>query len=417
MWGTFHFLSLFNRKVRHGIRGRKRLWRDLAEFRRKDEPASSPRLVFHSASLGEYEQIRPILHRLKENHPDWKLVVTFFSPSGYENFKNGGDLDLAVYLPFDSLRSVQRFLSWVKPSALIISKHDVWPNLIWTAERRSIPVLLINATLPQDSKITRWPGRSFYRRVYARMTAIFPASQTDQAEFRKLTAPGSRLRVLGDTRFDQVLRRAEESRSGRFFPEEWRTCPLIFVAGSTWPSDEEHLLPALFTFFKKAPESCFVIVPHEPTENHVAELLGAFASEKIPVLLYSKWRQGQSASSYHFLLVDEIGVLANLYAYSHVAYVGGSFDPGVHNVMEPAASANAVLFGPKILNSPEAQELVRRGAGFVVNSAREIVAVLRTLTSNPEKLTTARQTARHFVLENVGATEAIVREIESAVSV
>ncbi len=416
MWGTFHLLAAFNQKVRHGLRGRKILWRDLESFLEKKSPDGQPTLLFHSASLGEYEQIRPILKAVKKNHPKWHLVVTFFSPSGYENFKKGPELELAIYLPVDSLRSVQRFLSRLQPAAIVISKHDVWPNFIWTAERRKIPVLLINATLPKDSNISRWPGRLFYRQVYARITAIFPASETDRKEFRKLSVPEGRLRVLGDTRFDQVLKRAEESRSGKFFPEEWRTSPFVFVAGSTWPSDEEHVLPALFEFFRTHPESRFVVVPHEPTEHHLTELLAKFEAAKIPVLLYSEWQTGAAAVTYHFLLVDKIGVLANLYAYSHVAYVGGSFDPGVHNVMEPAASANAVLFGPRILNSPEAQELVRRGAGFVVNSRDDMLQVLTALTSDSRKMETARHVARAFVLENAGATDAIVREIESVIS-
>jgi len=417
MWGIFHFLAVFNQKVRHGLRGRRILWRDLETFLQKKTPAAGPTILFHSASLGEYEQIRPILKAVKKNHPEWHLVVTFFSPSGYENFKKDPELELAVYLPVDSLRSVHRFLSRLQPAAIVISKHDVWPNFIWTAERRRIPVLLINATLPRDSNISRWPGRLFYRQVYARISAIFPASETDQKEFRKLSVPENHLRVLGDTRFDQVLRRAEESRAGQFFPQEWRSSPFVFVAGSTWPSDEEHILPALFQFFRIHPESRFVVVPHEPTEHHVAELLAKFETEKIPVLLYSRWQAGAAATAYHFLLVDRIGVLANLYAYSHLAFVGGSFDPGVHNVMEPAASANAVLFGPRILNSPEAQELVRRGAGFVVTSRDEMLRVLNDLTSDSRKMESARHVARSFVLENAGATDAIVREIESVISV
>ncbi len=416
IWGTFHLLAAFNQKVRHGVRGRKTLWRDLEKYLQLRTKDRNTTLLFHSASLGEYEQIRPILRKLKEKHPGWHLVVTFFSPSGYENFKKDAALDLAVYLPFDSLRGVQRFFNRLNPSAIVISKHDVWPNFIWTAERRRIPVLLINATLPKDSKISQWPGRSFYRVIYGRISAIFPASETDQREFRKLGVSGNCLRVLGDTRFDQVLKRAEESRSGNFFPNEWRDTPFVFVAGSTWPSDEEHALPALFEFAQKNSDSRFVLVPHEPTEHHITELLMQFKAQGIPVLLYSRWQSGESASDYRFLLVDKIGILANLYAFSHLAYVGGSFDPGVHNVMEPAASANAVLFGPKILNSPEAQELVRRGAGFVVHSKEEILAVLDNLVSNPQKMAAARQIARQFVLENAGATDAIVREIESFVS-
>ncbi len=416
IWGTFHLLAAFNQKVRHGVRGRKILWRDLEKFLKSGAPAAEATILFHSASLGEYEQVRPILRKLKEKHPAWRLIVTFFSPSGYENFKKDAALDLAVYLPFDSLRSVQRFFNRLKPSVIVISKHDVWPNFIWTAERRRIPVLLINATLPKDSKISRWPGRLFYSQVYARLSGIFPASETDRKEFQKLAVPEKRLRVLGDTRFDQVLKRAEESRSGNFFPDAWRKTPFVFIAGSTWPSDEEHVLPALFEFSRKNPEGRFVVVPHEPTEHHVAELLAQFEARKIPVLLYSKWQKGAPAASYRFLLVDQIGVLANLYAYSHLAYVGGSFDPGVHNVMEPAASANAVLFGPRILNSPEAQELVRRGAGFVVHTSEEILTVLEELVGNPQKMEEARRIARQFVLENAGATDAIVREIESFVS-
>ena len=416
MWVVFHIAEPFSQKVRHGIRGRAETWKSIQDFLQKVKGNAAPLIVFHSASLGEYEQIRPILADLKKDHPDWKLVVTFFSPSGFEHFKRTESVDLAIYLPFASLRSVNRFLKALHPGAIVITKHDIWPNLIWAANRRKIPTMLINGTLPADSAILRFPVSGFYRQVYSRISTIHPASETDRQQFLKVGAAHSLREVLGDTRFDQVLNRAEESKTGKFFPEEWKSVPFIFVAGSTWPSDEARLIPAVIDFYRENSGSRFIIVPHEPTPEHIEPLLKQFAKDRISVKLYSEWQKNGLLENVRVIVVDQIGILANLYAFSDMAYVGGSFDPGVHNVMEPAASSNVVLFGPKILNSPEAQELVRRSVGFVVRSQEEILEKLREFSSDSNRSKLLQEGARSVVVENAGATRQIVRSIEQIVS-
>ena len=412
MWVSFHLGGFFNRKIRHGIRGRQVIWKSIDQFLAETGKPIHPLLVFHSASLGEYEQIRPILSKIKKTHQNWKLVVTFFSPSGFENFKKTKDIDLAVYLPFDSLRSVNRFFKLLHPNLIVITKHDVWPNFIWAANQWHIPTMLINGTLPLDSKINRFPARNLYRQIYSKITAIHPASETDREQFKKVNATASLREALGDTRFDQVLRRAEESKAGEFFPEEWKSAPFVFIAGSTWPSDEEHVVPAIIDFYRQNDKSRFVVVPHEPTDEHILQLLQYFKKEKLPIKLYSDWKKTHQMDSSPVLLVDQIGILANLYAFSHVAYVGGSFDPGVHNVMEPAASSNVVLFGPRILNSPEAQEFVRRGVGFVVQNKGNVLDKLKEFASDQKKLEILQAAAKSVVVENAGATRRIVRKIE-----
>ncbi len=412
MWVSFHLGGFFNRKIRHGIRGRQVIWKSIDRFLAEAEKPVHPLLVFHSASLGEYEQIRPILSDIKNKHPEWKGLVTFFSPSGFENFKKTEDIDLAIYLPFDSLRSVNRFFKLLHPDLIVITKHDIWPNFIWAANRWHIPTMLINGTLPLDSKITRFPTKSLYRQIYSKITTIHPASETDREQFKKVHATASLREALGDTRFDQVLKRAEESKSGEFFPEEWKSAPFIFIAGSTWPSDEEHVVPAIIDFYRRHDKSRFVVVPHEPTEEHIEQLLQYFQKENISVRLYSDWKKTRRMDSSRVLLVNQIGILANLYAFSHVAYVGGSFGPGVHNVMEPAASSNVVLFGPRILNSPEAQEMVRRGVGFVVQNREDVLEKLDEFISDQRKLGILQEGAKSVVIENAGATGKITRKIE-----
>lgn len=412
MWIGFHLGGFFNRKIRHGIRGRQVIWKSIDRFLAEGGKPVHPLLVFHSASLGEYEQIRPILSEIKKKHPEWKEVVTFFSPSGFENFRKTEDIDLSIYLPFDSLRSVNRFFKRLHPDLIVITKHDVWPNFIWAANRWRIPTMLINGTLPLDSKITRFPARSLYRHIYSKITVIHPASETDREQFKKLHATASLQEALGDTRFDQALRRAEESKAGEFFPEEWKSAPFVFIAGSTWPSDEEHVLPAIIEFYRQHEKSRFVVVPHEPTDEHIEQLLRYFQKADVLVRLYSDWKKTHQMDSSRVLLVNQIGVLANLYAFSHVAYVGGSFSPGVHNVMEPAASSNVVLFGPRILNSPEAQEMVRRGVGFVVQNREEVLQKLNEFISDQRKLEILQEGAKSVVIENAGVTQKIARKIE-----
>jgi len=408
----FHIAALFNHKIRRGIQGRGKLLQDIENA----FPVLSPdekRILFHCASLGEFEQVKPILKRIVEVIPQCKRIVTFFSPSGYEHVGQCPYPDLAIYLPFDSLRAIRQFLNRIRPSAVIISKHDIWPNLVWALHSRRIPIFLINATMPKDSLLLKPILRSFYRSVFSRLNFVAPASETDRQLFSNLLSPTQQVEVIGDTRFDQVYFRSQESFQKKLLPQDLVSGHVTVCLGSTWPSDEIHLFPAVIELFKEFPNLLLIIVPHEPSPKRVEEIRRFFENTKLNVKTFSQIQEEESNSYPAVIIVDRIGILANLYSYSQIAYVGGSFGPGVHNVMEPAACGNTVLFGPRILNSPEAQKLVELGAGAVVNSKQEVYQTLRKLLADPSVTKKKGQIAARFIEENLGATEAIINKISS----
>jgi len=338
-------------------------------------------------------------------------VVSFFSPSGYEHASGNGEYDLKIYLPHDTLPSVARFLNRLEPDLLVISKHDVWPNLVWSMASRNIPAILVNATLPADSFLLRPVVRSFAAALLGKLRFIAPASERDLQGFRRIVGSSTAMEILGDTRFDQVLIRSQESRKLRILPESAFQGRKVFVAGSIWPSDEECLLPALERLFAELPEFAAILVPHEPTPHHVQALTEWLERRSIPFLLFSDPELFSQIDSVRALVVDRIGVLANLYAYGDMAYVGGSFGPGVHNVMEPASHGIPVLFGPRILNSPEAQELVSRQAGIRIQNSDEAYRHLRKLLTENGLRRSMGKEAYAFVNANRGATQKTVEKI------
>lgn len=405
-----NILSLFNRKIKTGLAGRKAVLRRVEKFvalRGKQTPL----ILFHCASMGEYEQIKPILSALSAKKAELVKVVCFFSPSGYENAGENPDVDLKIYAPLDSLRTVRKFLNFLQPAVYVISKHDVWPNLIWSLSDRKIPVILINGTMPTDSFMTKPLVRHFYRTVFTCFRFIAPASEADRTGFVKIVKRHVPLKVMGDTRFDQVLVRSLENKKKEIIPRHLFENRLTIIAGSVWPSDEEHLFPALLKLLNEDATLLLIIVPHEPGEQHVRQIKKYFADHQHSSFLFSEGNFVENFVRYRILIVNRIGVLANLYGYCDIAYVGGSFDPGVHNVMEPAAFHLPVLFGPKILNSPEAFELERREAGFKIENRQEAYSVLKKLCREPDYRKSCGERAFALIDENSGVTQKIADKI------
>lgn len=403
-------LSLFNRKIKIGRAGKKAALRRVEKFaaRRQEETSL---ILFHCASMGEYEQIKPILSVLSAEEAELLKVVCFFSPSGYENAGENPDVDLKIYAPLDSLRTVRKFLNLLQPSVYVISKHDVWPNLIWSLYNRKIPVILINGTMPADSFITKSLIRHFYRAVFTCFQFIAPANEVDRIGFVKICKQHVPLQIMGDTRFDQVLVRSLENKRKDILPNRPFEKRLTIIAGSVWPSDEEHLFPALLELLKEQPTLFLIVVPHEPGEQHVSQIKKYFAGHQHSSFLFSDGNFKKNILRHRILIVNRIGILANLYGYCDIACVGGSFDPGVHNVMEPAAFHMPVLFGPKILNSPEALELVRREAGFKIENRQEAYNMLKKLCREPEYRKTCGERAFALIDENSGGTQKIADKI------
>jgi len=348
--------------------------------------------------MGEFEHIKPLIQRLKKNYNS-EIIVTFFSPSGYENVKSYSGVDLFLYSPIDFGFIWKKLYKQLKPSLVIISKHDVWPNQIWTAEKLSIPVYLVNASLSKKSSRGRPAVRFFLRYVYRSLKNIYAVSKDDEARFQEFF-PRCNVCFAGDTKFDQVLLRKEISADKMLLPKSWIKDSFTLLLGSIWPDDTRHLLPAAKELLKQNNKLRIIFVPHDPNEKYIEELSQNF--DPGSTALFTK---NEKLEKQKVLIVDTIGILADLYKYADTAYVGGSFKQGIHNVMEPAVYSIPVLYGPHHKNSFEAVQLNAAGGGVVVNNSKEVTDVINRFINNDQERSSAGSKAEGFTQKHCGATD------------
>jgi 3-deoxy-D-manno-octulosonic-acid transferase len=407
LWVVIRLLGLVNRKVRRGIIGRKDLFRHLkTQVRRM--PAGK-RVWFHSSSMGEFEQAKPIILALKQKHPDIRIIVSFFSPSGYEHSKKYPLADVITYLPFDTKRGARTFLAIIRPDIAVMVRYDIWPNHIWELERQGIPVLLANATMRRHTSRRLPLVRNFHHYLYRAVTEILTVSRDDAEMFATFSLAAGAIHAIGDTRYDQVTARSIEAQKRRIVPESITHNKCVIVAGSTWPEDEEVILPALYALNGEIENLLLILVPHEPTVDHVEDLEQQLAG-RASAIRFSALNEYKGE---RVIIVDSIGILLILYAYANIAYIGGSFRQGIHNVLEAAVFGIPVVFGPKHRNSQEPLQLVERGGGFVVNNSEELCHTFKSLLENTPVRSTAGTRAAEFVQSNTGATGRFLHHLES----
>jgi 3-deoxy-D-manno-octulosonic-acid transferase len=403
MWCAFQCAGFFNEKIRRGIQGRQDLLRKIkGEI---DRSRAHYRLWFHSSSLGEFEQAKPIIAAIKKSNPDVSIIATFFSPSGYEHSTSYKLADTISYLPFDSYRTVNDFVDIVRPTAVIMVRYDVWPNLIWALNKRKIPMMIANATMKQNSIRKAFLLRQFHRALYNCFSSILTVSDSDKASFGDFRLSHPVVETIGDTRFDQVKIRSDEAARKHILPNRVIKGKKVFVIGQSWEADDDVVLPVLFKMQKKMPELLTILVPHEPTVEHLEQVENRLEGQTS----FIRFSEMNQYAGEKVILVDSVGILVPLYKYAHVAYVGGSFRQGVHNVLEPAAFSLPVIFGPKHTNSQEAVALAEQGGGFVVGDEKELYRILRTLLENESKRLEAGKKARFLVDKNLGATERFLK--------
>jgi 3-deoxy-D-manno-octulosonic-acid transferase len=394
--------SLFLPKMREALAGRsghRERWAAL-----RDSLGAAP-VWFHVASVGEFEQARPLISSLQRSHAAIPIMVTFSSPSGYrfarKREKTGpGGIGFLDYLPLDRAATMKFCLDAAQPRLLVFVKFDLWPNLIWEAHERKIRVALIDATLsPSSGRLSAF-GRWFYRDLYRKLDPILAISTEDAARFARSVPGHGGISVAGDTRFDRVMERWESRARGALpLPDDGT---LTLIAGSTWPPDEARLLPALVRLAKEIPVLRMVIVPHEPHSDHVASLRRWASDNGLSTRTSS---DGAAAAPPRVLIVDTVGVLAEAYAHAHVAYVGGAYSTGVHSVIEPAIAGIPVVFGPRHDNSFEAVQLIRCGGATSVGSEAETYAALKRYLSDEAVRRGAGAAAQAYVFSQLGATE------------
>ncbi|MDW8466029.1 MAG: glycosyltransferase N-terminal domain-containing protein [Chloroherpetonaceae bacterium] len=407
---TVRVLALFSPKVRLTLKGRQQLFEQL-ECAIASMPESNVlRVWIHAASVGEFEQARPLIQRLR-NELGARVFVSFLSVSGYEARKNYPDADLVCYLPEDTERNAARFIELLRPSLLLVMRYDFWFNHLFTAREHGVELILVNAVLSERSTYLRPVVRSFYKQIFLLFNKIFTVTPADTQRFKAAFGIQS-VEAIGDTRYDQVWQRSQSRKSiARFEP--FFHSRKVLVAGSIWPADVALLIPA-FARLKQSlrcstPNLSLILVPHEvdaATVAHLQALLQryGFSSEKASAL-------PADFSAEKVLIVDEIGYLAELYALASVAFVGGGFGKNVHSVLEAAAHGVPVVYGYRIKKSPEAQELAASGGGTVVHNGTELYnALYKYFTDDAARQAAGNCCAAH-VRSRLGATEKILQHL------
>ncbi len=406
LWLVLRALALVNKKVRKGIAGRDDLFDSLRGQTQKLLPGK--RVWFHSSSMGEFEQAKPIIAALKQRHPNVRVIASFFSPSGFEHSKKYPLADVITYLPFDTKRNAREFIDIIRPDVAVMVRYDVWPNHIWELEHRNIPALIANATMRRHTNRRIPLVRSFHHHVYNAFTDILTVSREDADVFSLFDLDRPTIESIGDTRYDQVSTRSNDARKRHIMPDGIIKGQSVIVAGSTWPEDESVLLPAVMRLQMEFPNLLVVLVPHEPTIEHLEDLVQQLRNSTTFIRFSALNEYGGE----RVIIVDSIGILLILYACAGIAYIGGSFRQGIHNVLEAAVYGIPVVFGPRHRNSQEPLQLVERGGGFVVNDSDELYRTFKNLLEDNAARTTAGTRAGQFVQSSIGATEKFLQHLE-----
>lgn len=382
--------AFFKEKLRKMVQGHRATWQMLRALGGKDTY-----VWFHAASLGEFEQGRPLMERLRREHPEKKILLTFFSPSGYEVRKNYDGADLVCYLPFDTPLNARRFVKLARPEAAFFIKYEFWRNYIEMLYKRGIPCYSVSSIFRENQIFFRPYGRG-YARCLSRMTHLFVQNETSR---RLLEGIGvTNVDVVGDTRFDRVL---DIRNAAKPLPlaERFAGCWKVLVAGSSWPQDEEIIIP----YFNKHPNLKLVLAPHVVSEEHLQAIERQLAR---PALRYSK-ATPKAVAEVDCLIIDCYGLLSSIYRYASMAYVGGGFGVGIHNVPEAAVYGIPVIIGPNNKKFREAQALLRCGGCKEIAGAADFEQLMDAWLSDKEALATAGKAAGSYIADNAGAADRI----------
>jgi len=385
-------------KFRRGLSSRRGLVDHYQTWGATSRDAARPLVWFHASSVGEGLQALPVIELLRARRPDVQIAYTFYSPSA-EQFAKSVRADFADYLPFDTFDHANAVVSALRPSALVFSKLDIWPALTERATAAGVRVGVISATLPESSGRRGFFARALLGDAYRSIDRVGAIDENDAERLREQGVRADRVGVTGDTRFDQVWARAQRASP---FIQRLRSSRPTLVAGSTWPSDEEHLLPAWTRIRDKIPDARFAIAPHETSDAHLRSIESWARSHALTLATLD----APDAQHADVVLVDRYGVLGDLYAVADVAYVGGGFhSAGLHSILEPAAFGAPVLFGPRHEKSREAAKLVQAGGGAVVTGVADLTIRLGYWLGSVPARDAAGSSARGMVQDGLGAAE------------
>lgn len=395
-----HLIAPFHKKVKLMVEGHANTYETL----KTEVDAASKYVWFHVASLGEYEQALPMIETIRKEKPNYKILLTFFSPSGYEVQKNNKLVDIVCYLPFDRKKNVKRFLDLAKPDIAIFVKYEFWYNFIHELYLREIPVYLISAIFrPNQLFFKPWGG--VFKKILHYYTQLFVQDKQSRQLLKEHGVDN--VTVMGDTRMDRVIKIKEEALELPIV-EKFTTLKnyqRVLVAGSSWTEDENLLI----NYFNKHAYLKLIIAPHLINEAHLKEIESKLKRSFI------RYSQAQSEDvdilKYDCLIIDNFGLLSSIYRYGQIAYIGGGFGAGIHNLPEAAVYGIPVIFGPNHKKFLEARELLKNGGGFTLSDETELNKILKNFVTSPEDLEIAGEAAADYIYKSAGATQKIVEKI------
>lgn len=398
-------LAFFNSKAKFWIEGRKNIFERL-ELAIGERNLSQKIAWFHCASLGEFEQGRPVIEAFRVKYPAYKILVTFFSPSGYEIRKNYAGADYIFYLPADTPTNAKKLISIVKPSIAFFVKYEFWRNYLAELEKHKIPVLSFSAIF-RPNQVFFKPYGGFYKEVLTKFEHILVQNQTS---FDLLKSIGiQRVTIAGDTRFDRV-KQIVDAKKDIAIAAQFKANRQTFMVGSAWQTDMEVLIP-LINLFKHDSNLTFVIAPHEIHRDEIKAWQNQIESKSI---CFSEVKPDTQLTDYQALIIDNIGMLSSLYQYADFAFIGGSFGKGLHNILEAATFGMPIFFGNKAYHKfQEAVDLVRLGGAFAVDSVDDLSVILKNLRSNEAKKAETDRVSQNYVSQNIGATAKVMMVVDS----
>lgn len=393
---ALYLLFPFSRKPRKMVKGSWVVMRILRQQMEK----GSPYIWFHAASLGEFEQGRPLIERIRARYPKYKILLTFFSPSGYEVRKNYRGADIVCYLPMDTPLNARRFIHAVQPKMVFFIKYEFWKNYLDELYREGIPVYSVSSIFRKNQIFFKWYG-GIYRHVLKDFTCLYVQNETSKRFLKKLNI--SNVEVVGDTRFDRVME-IKEAAMNLPLIERFKQNSPVLVAGSSWQPDEDIFIE----YFNHHPELKLIIAPHVVDENHLVEIIDKLQR---PYMRYSRIKEDR-LEEVDCLIIDSYGLLSSIYRYGDMAYIGGGFGTGIHNLLEAAVYGIPVMFGPKHQKFMEAKGLIDAHGGFAIAHDEDFRELMDRFLSDKEYLRESGLNAGNFVQSSSGATEKILNHIQ-----
>jgi 3-deoxy-D-manno-octulosonic-acid transferase len=384
--------SLFNKKAKFWVNGRKNWHQNLLNNLKGKKNIH----WFHCASLGEFEQGLPLMEKLKERDPSISILVTFFSPSGYEIRKNYYLADYVCYLPIDSKKNATKFILELKVTKAFFIKYEFWFHYFTQLKKQNIPFYMVSSVFRDDQPFFKWYG-SWYRNILKLPTAIFVQNKKSQELLNSIDIKSV---LTGDTRYDKVNENAQKAIPLPLI-EKFKQTDFLIIAGSSWQEEEEIIAKALPNINTK-----LIVAPHDISKHHINKITALFPNS----LLYSKASE-TNILNHTILIIDNIGMLSNLYQYGDIGIVGGGFSGSLHNILEPATFGLPVLFGKKHIKFIEANNMIKNGAGYEFNTAQELTNTINSLIKNNSFLSEQKEKNKNFININIGATKKILSNI------